>query len=108
MTATVLPAAVRRPAGTSDAAGTTARVVLGYGPARIEDVSRFWVEDELSRDRFAAYLRQAYDLVPEGEGLEEFVSKGCGASVGATLRVERPEGGSAVGAETAVEVRRRK
>ncbi|PSP79995.1 hypothetical protein BRC88_07750 [Halobacteriales archaeon QS_4_69_225] len=84
-------------------------MVLGYDPARIEDVSRFWLEDELSRDRFAAYLRPAYDLVPEGEGLEEFVSKAvappsarrCGSS-------GRRAGGSVVGAETAVEVRRRK
>ena len=76
-------------------------MVLGYDPARIDGV-RHWVEDELSRDRFAASLRLTYDVVPEGEGLEEFVSKGRGVSVDATLRVERPEGGSAVG------VRRRK
>ncbi|PSQ14087.1 hypothetical protein BRD02_10695 [Halobacteriales archaeon QS_8_69_73] len=83
-------------------------MVLSYDPARIGDISRHWVEDELSRNRSAAYLQLAYDVAPEGEGLEEFVSKGRGVSVDATLRVERPEGGSAVGAETAVEVRRRK
>ena len=108
MTATVLPAAAAlRPAGMSDAAGAAARVVLSYDPARINDVSRYWVGDEPSRDRFAAPLRRAHDAVAEGEELEKFVSKGCGVPVDATLRVERPEGGSAVGAETAVEVRRR-
>ena len=77
-------------------------MVLSHDPARIGGVSRHWVEDELSRDRFAASLRLAYDVVPEGEGLEEFVPKGRGVPVDATLRVGRPEGGSTV------EVRRRK
>ena len=91
----------------SDAAGTAARAALSYDPARTDDVSRHRAEDELSRDRFAAYLRRPYDAVAEGEGLEEFVSKGCGVPVDVTLRVERLEGGSAVGRETTVEVRRR-
>ena len=108
MTATVLPPpAALRPAGVSDAAGTAARVVLDYDPARIDGVSRHWVEDEPSRDRFAAPLRRAHDAVAEGEEFEESASKGCGVPVDATLRVERPESGSAVGAETAVEVHRR-
>ena len=108
MTADGSPAAALRPADTSDAAGTAARVVLGYDPTRIDDVSRHWVEDELSRDRFAAPLRRAYDAVAEGEEFEESVSKDRGVPVDVTPRVGRLEGRSAVGAETAVEVRRRK
>ncbi len=91
----------------SDAAETAARVVFSYDPGAIDDVSRYWVEDELSKERFEGYLRRAHDAVAEGEELEEFVSKGCGVPVDVRLRVERLEGGAAVGSETTVEIRRR-
>lgn len=83
------------------------RLVLTYDPAAIDDVSRYWVEDELSKDAYAGYVRRTYDRVRPGETFEEFVSKGCSVPIAVTLRVERVEGGSRVGGETAVEIRRR-
>lgn len=93
----------------SDAAAetTASRVVLSYDPAAIDDVSRFWVEDELSKESFEGYIRRTRRDVSEGEAFEEFVSKGCGVPVDVTLRVDRLEGGSEIGEATTVDVRPR-
>jgi hypothetical protein len=87
--------------------GTATRVVLSYDPEAIDDLSRYWVEDELSRESFEGRVRRTYGAVAEGDTLVEAVSKGCGVPVEVTLRVERLDGGTAVGEGTAVEVRRR-
>lgn len=89
------------------AAETATRVVLSYDPDEIDDVSRYWVEDELSKDSYEGYVRRTYGTVAEGEEFEEFVSKGCSVPMDVTLRVERLEGGTTVGEGTTVEIRRR-
>ena len=91
----------------SKTAESATRVVLRYDPAEIDDISRFWVEDELGSDDIAERLRDAHGTLAEGEAVEEFVSKGCGVSVGVTPRVERVEGGAKIGDETEIDVRRR-
>jgi hypothetical protein len=45
------------------AAAAATRVVFTYDPEAIEDISRYWVEDELSKPSFAAYVRKRYDTV---------------------------------------------
>jgi len=91
----------------SAATETATRVVLSYDPEAIDDISRFWVEDELSKDAFEGYIRRTHDSLSEGETFEGVVSKGCGVPVDVTLRVERLEGGPGVGEETTVGLRRR-
>ena len=81
--------------------------MLSYDPAGIDEVSRFWVEDELWSDDVAGRLRDAHGTLAEGDAVEEFVSKGCGVPVGVTLRVERVDGGAEIGNETAINVRPR-
>ena len=91
----------------SEMAESATRVVLSYDPAGIDEVSRFWVEDELWSDDVAGRLRDAHGTLAEGDAVEEFVSKGCGVPVGVTLRVERVDGGAEIGNETAINVRPR-
>ncbi|PSP96781.1 hypothetical protein BRC84_01380 [Halobacteriales archaeon QS_1_68_44] len=91
----------------SETAESATRVVLSYDPAGIDEVSRFWVEDELWSDDVAGRLRDAHGTLAEGDAVEEFVSKGCGVPVGVTLRVERVDGGAEIGNETAINVRPR-
>jgi len=91
----------------TETAETATRVVLSYDPAGIDDISRFWVEDELGSDDIAERLRDAYGTLTEGDAVEEFVSKGCGVPVGVTLGVERVEGGAEIGDRTAIDVRPR-
>ena len=91
----------------SKTAESATRVVLSYDPAGIDEVSRFWVEDELGRDDIAERLRDGHGTLAEGDAVEEFVSKGCGVPVGVTLRVERIEGEAEIGDETAIDVRPR-
>lgn len=93
---------------TDVAAGETAsRVVLTYDPDVIDDISRFWVEDELGKGSYVGYIRRTYDTVSEGEDFDEFVSKGCSIPMDVTLRVERLDGGTRIGEDTAVDIRRR-
>ncbi|PSQ41072.1 hypothetical protein BRD07_06030 [Halobacteriales archaeon QS_9_68_42] len=89
----------------SEMAESATRVVLSYDPAGIDEVSRFWVEDELGSDDVAEHLRDAHGTLAEGDAVEEFVSKGCGVPVSVTLRVERVDGGAEIGNETAINVR---
>ena len=90
----------------TETAESATRVVLSYDPAGIDDISRFWVEDELGSDDVAERLRDAHGTLAEGDAVEEFVSKGCGVPVGVTLRVERVEGGAEIDDVTAIDVRR--
>jgi len=88
----------------------TTRVVLSYDPGEIDDVSRYWVENELSSDSYESYIRRSRETVTEGEVFEEFVSKGCGVSIAVNLRVERVErveGGAELGDCTTVDIRPR-
>ena len=90
----------------SETAESATRVVLSYDPAGIDDISRFWVEDELGSDDVAERLRDSHGTLAEGDAVEEYVSKGCGVSVGVTLRVERVEGGAEIDDWTAIDARR--
>ena len=91
----------------SETAESATRVVLSYDPAGIDEVSRFWVEDELGSDDIAERLRDGHGTLAEGDAVEEFVSKGCGVPVGVTLRVESVDGGAKSDDETAIDVRPR-
>lgn len=92
----------------NDAATTRARrLVASYDPSAFDDRTRFWAENELQSDDYAAILRRNYDELAEGDELEESVSKGCGVPADVTLRVERLEAGSKLGEETTVEIRPR-
>lgn len=93
----------------SDTASTepATRVVLTYDPAAIDDVSRYWVEDELSKDAYEGYIRRTYDDVNQGAELEEFVSKGCSVPMDVCLRVERLDDGTRIGGDTVVDIQRR-
>ena len=91
----------------SETAESATRVVLSYDPAGIDEVSRFWVEDELGSDDVAERLRDSHGTLTEGDTVEEFVSKGCGVPVGVTLRVERAEGRTGFDDGTEIDVRRR-
>ena len=90
----------------SETAESATRVVLSYDPAGIDDISRFWIEDELGSDDAAKRLRDGHGTLAEGDAVEEYVSKGCGVSVGVTLRVERVDGGAEIDDETAIDARR--
>ena len=90
---------VGRSSGMSETAESATRVVLSYDPAGIDDISRFWVEDELWSDNVAERLRDGNGMLAEDDAVEEFVSKGCGV----ILRVER---GAEIGDMTAIDVRR--
>jgi hypothetical protein len=50
----------------SETAETATRVVLSYDPAGIDEVSRFWVEDELGSDDVAERLRDGHGTLAEG------------------------------------------
>ena len=76
-----------------------ARIVLSY-PSDLSDWGRFQVE----KPSFRAYLRKTRTTAHEGDRWEEFVGVGCcGNSLDVPLRVERVEGGRAVGPDTAFE-----
>lgn len=91
-------------AGTVPDREPATRVVVSYDPSEFDGVSRFWMENELGSDDYAAYLRRAHESASEGETWDEFVSKGCSLPMDVTLRVERVEGGSALGPDTDVEI----
>ena len=87
----------------SETAESATRVVLSYDPAGIDDISRFWIEDELGSDDAAKRLRDGHGTLAEGDAVEEYVSKGCGVS----LRVDRVEGGTGLDDGTEIDVRPR-
>jgi hypothetical protein len=94
--------------GMGETATTRARrLVASYDPAAFDDRSRFWAENELQSDDYAAILRRNYDELAEGDEFETSVSKGCGVPADVTLRVEQLETGSKLGEKTTIEIRPR-
>lgn len=74
------------------------RVVFSY-PADLSE----WGRSRLRERPFEAYLRRVHDTVRPGDRWEEFVGVGCcGNTLDVPLRVERVEGGPAVGPDTAI------
>jgi hypothetical protein len=91
---------------------TADRVVLSFVPVDDGDpwsgVDTEWIVDELRGDTYQQYLRRAHDgPVSVGEEWAEFVSCGCATPQDVLLRVERVEGGTALGAATTLDVRPR-
>lgn len=93
--------------------GGAERVVLSFRApgVRAEDpdaqwelADNGWVEEGLADEHFVGYLRRARaGPVAAGDEFEEFVSRGCTSPYDVVLRVERVEGGDAIGEETAFE-----
>jgi len=85
---------------TADAPDAAAdRVVLRYAPVTDR------VTEELSKPRYAAYLRRAKSgPVAVGDEWEGFVSRGCGATADVTLTVAGVESGDRVGEATEFEL----
>jgi len=84
---------------TVDRAAAADRVVLSY-PADLPDRA----VERLSAAYYRKYLTKTLGRVEAGETGEEFTDVGCcGSQRHVRLRVERVEGGSRVGPETAVE-----
>jgi hypothetical protein len=74
-------------------------ITVSY-PADLSAWGRFQVE----KRSFRAYLRRVHDTAAEGDRWAEFVGVGCcGDTLDVPLRVERVEGGTELGPETAVE-----
>lgn len=75
------------------------RVVVSY-PEELGD----WSRDQVTSERFKTYLKRVRGEAREGTVWEEFVDTGCcGDSPDIPLRVERVEGGSALGPDTEIE-----
>ncbi|WP_207587638.1 hypothetical protein [Halomontanus rarus] len=83
---------------TTDDDATASAVTVSYRPVT-ERVQR-----ELTTPSYRGYLRKARGgRVAVGDEWSEFVSCGCGTTEDVDLRVERVEGGSAIGTETEFE-----
>ncbi|MCU4739805.1 hypothetical protein [Natronoglomus mannanivorans] len=83
---------------TTDEDTTASAVTVSYRPATER------VRQELQTPSYRGYLRKAQrGRVAVGDEWSEFVSCGCGTTEDVELRVERIEGGSAIGTETAFE-----
>ncbi|MEF8829717.1 MAG: hypothetical protein V5A49_11820 [Haloarcula sp.] len=86
------------------------RIVLSFAPSAADGdpwsgVDTEWIADELRGDTYQQYLRRAHGgPVAVGEEWAEFVSCGCATPQAVVLRVERVEGGTALGDATALEV----
>ncbi|MHC3378326.1 hypothetical protein [Haloarcula sp. H-GB5] len=89
------------------------RIVLSFAPSTADrdpwsGVDTEWIVDELRGDTYQQYLRRAHGgAVAVGEEWAEFVSCGCATPQDVVLRVERIEGGAAVGDATTLDVRPR-
>jgi hypothetical protein len=72
------------------------RVVVSH-PADLGE----WERDELAGDTYRAFLHRVYDgPVSVGDEWDEWVSCGCALPTDVLFRVERVEGGAALGPET--------
>lgn len=83
------------------------RIVLSFAPDEDpwSSVDTDWILDELRSDSYQQYLRRVHDgPVSVGEEWAEFVSCGCATPQDVVLRVERVEGGTELGQETALAV----
>ncbi|MDQ2072847.1 hypothetical protein RBH20_09900 [Haloarcula sp. H-GB4] len=82
------------------------RVVLSFAPSTADGdpwsgVDTEWIADELRGDTYQQYLRRTHGgPVAVGEEWDEFVSCGCATPQDVVLRVERVEGGTALGDAT--------
>lgn len=86
--------------------GTSAvaeRVVLSY-PADLSAHARQRIE----KDYYRKYLRKVHTTATVGDAWDEFTDVGCcGSQTDVPLRVERVEGGRAVGPDTAIDYEER-
>ncbi|WP_310732458.1 hypothetical protein [Halostella litorea] len=101
-----------RPDGDAAAAeGDADRVVLSFRAPDGDGSDGWWTPDAewfregLTEPTYRRYLRRAHaGPVSPGDEWSEFVSCGCASPADVILRVERVDGGSAVGADTAFDV----
>jgi hypothetical protein len=64
-----------------------------------------WLREQMNDDTYRRYLRWAHaGPVAAGDEWTEFVNCGCASPEDVVLRVERVEGGSAVGSGTTLDV----
>ncbi|WP_423999551.1 hypothetical protein ACOZ4I_11255 [Haloarcula salina] len=85
------------------------RVTVSVAPAEGDDpwehVDTEWLLGELRKDTYETYLKRAHDgRVAVGEEWDEFVNCGCATPQDVLLRVERVEGGDAIGEETTLTI----
>ena len=89
------------------------RIVLSFAPSAAggdpwSGVDTEWIADELRTDSYQQYLRRAHGgPVSVGEEWDEFVSCGCATPQDVVVRVERVEGGTALGDATTLTVQPR-
>jgi hypothetical protein len=68
-----------------------------------------WIREGMNEPSYLRYLRYAHaGPVAVGDEWDEFVNCGCASPMDVVLRVERVEGGSAIGLDTDLEVVPRK
>jgi hypothetical protein len=68
-----------------------------------------WLAENMNDEYYRLYLRRAHTgPVSVGDEWAEFVNCGCASPEDVLLRVERVEGGTDIGPETAIEVVSRK
>jgi len=68
-----------------------------------------WLQENMREDTYRRYLRWAHaGSVSVGDEWTEFVNCGCASPEDVILRVERIEGGTAIGSETTIDVVPRK
>lgn len=68
-----------------------------------------WLEENMTDPTYLRYLRWAHaGPVAVGDEWEEFVNCGCASPQDVVLRVERVEGGTAIGADTTIDIISRK
>lgn len=68
-----------------------------------------WLQENMTEPTYLRYLRWAHaGPVAVGDEWDEFVNCGCASPEDVTLRVERVEGGTAIGADTTIDVVSRK
>jgi hypothetical protein len=83
----------------SETGSEATRVVVSYP----EDLSS-WGKFQIGTNHFRAYLRKTKGRVAEDDVWDEFLDVGCcGDTLDVPLRVERVEGGDAMGPETDIE-----
>ena len=64
-----------------------------------------WIREGMNEPSYLRYLRYAHaGPVAVGDEFDEFVNCGCASPMDVVLRVERVEGGTAIGADTDLEV----
>jgi hypothetical protein len=86
------------------------RIVLSLAPSAADGDpwsggDTAWIVDELRGDTYQQYLRRAHGgPVAVGEEWAEFVSCGCATPQDVVLRVERIEGGTALGDATTLAI----